>query len=187
MNIVAEIVLRWSTASLLLLSAGSSPLEKPPKVEVPTLTGVSYAYEPDVLPEPTIIETSSSVVSPSATPPQQPKKQPTPYNHTPKVYTLRPVVALYRQDVIDQCKLVMWQVQPVVLAGHNHCGWHYLDNIPMGSHVVVKGTHEDGTYLVVGHKTQEHFNVPDWFKNYDLVLQTCTKTGLGFSLGVKIG
>lgn len=107
----------------------------------------------------------------------------------PKVYRLAPVTAYFSQRAIDQCKLVLFGTNPTnLIAAHNNCGYGWLDNIPTGSTVIVTVGPAQGTYRVVGHKWigEKGGRAPAWLGNYDLVLQTCTDSGTGFSVAQRV-
>ncbi len=108
-----------------------------------------------------------------------------------KVITVSPVTAFYSQATVDRGKLVTWMTEPVcLLAGHNNRGWQWLDDVAVGRTVVVATGPCAGRYRVTGHRWQpvKGGPVPGWMSDpaIDLVLQTCTATGLGFSLAVRI-
>lgn len=105
-----------------------------------------------------------------------------------KTVTLYPVTAIGSQKTIDQGKLVTWMTSPTcLLAGHNNRGWSFLDDIANGTIVIVKTGPCVGSYKVVGHRNQKVKGgpVPSWMVQYPLILQTCTSSGLGFSLLVR--
>lgn len=126
-------------------------------------------------------ETIGEVTQPS------PKPRP-PVGQGEKAINLYPVTALFSQNVVDQGNLVTWMTSPTCLiAGHNNRGWNWLDDIANGTAVNVKTGPCTGSYVVVGHRRQSVKGgpVPAWMSGYPLILQTCTSTGLGFSLLVK--
>jgi len=106
----------------------------------------------------------------------------------PDDVTLAPVTAYRDQGAIDDGSLVLWRQLPYLLAAHEHLGWGWLDDIPVGTRVVVTTGPAAGAYVVVGHDwmPEQGGEMPASFADYDLVLQTCTGTsGSGFTLAVR--
>lgn len=142
---------------------------------------------PSVLPSPSVKVSRTPEVR-KVTVTRQASTKPT--VRSPKTYRLSPVTAYFSQAAIDQCKLVLFGVSPTnLIAAHNDCGYGWLDNIPTGSIVIVTTGPAAGKYKVVGHKwlDEKGGRAPSWLGDYDLVLQTCTTHGTGFSVAVRIG
>ena len=69
----------------------------------------------------------------------------------------------------------------------NPAGWHWIDDLADGTLVVVATGPGQGTYQITGHhdlegKDHDITELPA----ADLILQTCTDWGLGFSLATRI-
>lgn len=100
---------------------------------------------------------------------------------------LRPRTGYGSQKAIDTGALVLWRKSPWLLAGHNHMGWHWIDDIPNGTIVVVETTAAKGRYVVIGHRTHpvKGGPTPRWIYNLPsnyLLLQTCRTKGMAFSI-----
>lgn len=91
----------------------------------------------------------------------------------------------HAQRCIDAGTLTMYAGR--ILAGHNFQGYQWLSRVPVGRTVYVISGPLAGTYRVYGHLYvgRQGGSIPD-FGKADLVLQTCTGRGTGFSLAVRI-
>lgn len=95
------------------------------------------------------------------------------------------------QVCIDQGKLTLYYPAGVnTLAGHNYMGYDWMDNLPVGRTVVIKSGGLRGTYKVYGHGWAQRGSKGGKFpaNGYGaaVALQTCTKTGTGFSFLRKV-
>lgn len=134
-------------------------------------------------------------VQPSPTPAPVPQEAPVerpapaPAPATPETIWLEPVTALGDQGVVDEGHLVTWMTAPTcLLAGHDYAGWAWMSSVPVGTRIEVTAGPCAGTYEVYGHKGHDWRGgpVPEWMNGVDLVLQTCTPNGTGFSLARSI-
>jgi hypothetical protein len=97
------------------------------------------------------------------------------------------------QAVIDRCKATLfWGPWPaeragtVWLAGHDHCGFGFWANLPMGTTVVFDGPHGTVSYVIVGRTWlprkggSSHGLIHD-----DLILQTCQGQGTSLTYAAR--
>lgn len=155
----------------------------------------SHSHLPSPTPSPTRV-TTSPVPEPIPTHINPPiTHEPTPTPTKPATIVLHPVLAIGSQLTVDACKLVLWDIIPLnIVAGHNTCGFGFLDNIAVGTEVDIDSGPAFGRYQVVAHATAGCHGTdcpyPDFLFNsrYDLALQTCIgTTDIGFSLARRIG
>lgn len=90
------------------------------------------------------------------------------------------------QPCIDQGKLTLYYPAGVAtLAGHNYMGYDWMDDLPVGRKVKVLSGSLAGTYVVYSHGSAARGSAGGTFPSSGLgaalALQTCTKTGTGFS------
>lgn len=105
---------------------------------------------------------------------------------TPTTITLYPIDGIHSQTAVDTGQLVTWSVSPLILAGHDTSGWHYIDDLLQGTIIVIATGPGQGTYTVTGnYDLQGKDHTADELPAADLILQTCTNTGLGFTLATR--
>jgi hypothetical protein len=90
------------------------------------------------------------------------------------------------QPCIDQGKLTLYYPAGVAtLAGHNYMGYDWMDDLPVGRKVKILSGSLAGTYVVYSHgyaaRGSAGGTFPDAGLGAAVALQTCTKTGTGFS------
>lgn len=190
-------------AILLPVVAGCAVATADPVAEPAPLPGVA-AVDDGLTPAPVVVPTvqpePTREPEPEPEPVQQPKVKPAPQPEPepepqgPETVTLSPITAIYDQSAIDAGHLVTWNkiYPPCLLAGHDNMGWHWLDDLAVGTVVVVATGPCAATYEIV-----DHYWVPpgtdtmtgdDHLRGYDLALQTCvTSGGYGYSLGMRVG
>lgn len=160
-------------AVILTVAASSSATTVPdrPQYTVTASADEDPALAVPVSPSPT---GSSGVTAAPSTP-------------APSSVTLAPITAYRDQGAVDSGALVLWRQLPYLLSGHEHMGWGWLDDIPVGARVVVTTGPATGEYTVVGHHWMDvqGGEMPAYFAEFDLVLQTCTATGTGFTLAAR--
>lgn len=141
-----------------------------------------------------VVQRAQTRVRTTATP--VPHKRPPARRPTaPQAVRLSPVTAYHSQATVDRCKLVLWDMAPPIIAGHNTCGgrfvWNWLDDLAVGRRVIVTSGPAQGTYQVYGHCRVDRKSgpYPSCFNGAGLVLQTCMENGIsmGFSLARKVG
>jgi len=143
----------------------------------------------EVTPPPT--QPAPQLEPPTSNPEQeQPQPQPelarTYQPPTPTTLTLNPIDGLYNQNAIDTGQLVTWSTNPLILAGHDTAGWHYIDDLLPGTLIVITTGPAQGTYTATGNydlQGKDHYT--DELPAADLILQTCTDGGLGFTLATR--
>ena len=151
------------------------PVDQPANEVAIFAQPVESSPTPEPEPEPTRTQTQTRTEAPPPAP-------------EPKTVTLSPVTAFFDQDVVDEDKLVTWTDSPCNIVGHDYAGWAFLAHIPIGTTVEVTTGPCAGSYEVVGHRWQGEKGtpIPDWFSNYDLILQSCVPDGLGFSTAMRV-
>jgi hypothetical protein len=102
--------------------------------------------------------------------------------------SLCPTDARGDQSAIDTGALVLWRDAPYLLAAHEHMGWSWLDEVAPGTIIEVTCGDSAGTYEAVGNDyvDEQGGSMPGYFTEYDLVLQTCSGDGSGFTLARRL-
>ena len=177
-----------STAPIGAVDADPTPVPPVRVTPTPEPTPEPVESKPEPKPEPTQQQQSKPAPKPEpkpTTPPPPPK---------PDTVTLSPITAIYDQSAIDAGNLVTWNkiYPPCLLAGHDNMGWDWLDDLAVGTVVVVDTGPCAATYEIVDHywvpPGTEVMTGDDHLRGYDLALQTCVSSGgYGFSLGVRVG
>ena len=90
------------------------------------------------------------------------------------------------QPCIDAGKLTLYYPAGVAtLAGHNYMGYDWMDDLPVGRKVKILSGSLAGTYVVYSHGYAARGSAGGKFPSAGygaaVALQTCTKTGTGFS------
>lgn len=175
-------------------SAIPSHALSPPSSTAPAQVGTykstprAYDYQSTWVPRADPVQPSPTPAPvPQEAPVEQPAPAPAPA--TPETIWLEPVTALGDQGAVDEGHLVTWMTSPTcLLAGHDYAGWAWMSSVPVGTRIEVTAGPCAGTYEVYGHNGHDWRGgpVPEWMSGVDLVLQTCTPNGTGFSLARSI-
>lgn len=85
------------------------------------------------------------------------------------------VVAPGSQAAIDRCHLVLWSWHPMLLAGHNYCGWSWIARLRVGTVVHVLSGPARGRWHVVRRLVLagQGGPMPASAMSQRLILQTC--------------
>jgi len=97
------------------------------------------------------------------------------------------------QAVIDRCKATLfWGPWPaerpgtVWLAGHDHCGYGFWADLPMGTTVAFHGPHGTVSYVIVGRTWLPRKGGPSrGLLHDDLILQTCQGRGTSLTYAAR--
>lgn len=187
-----EMALVVGVAALTMLAVGVGEVLDPPYPE-----RVAGAAAPP--PEPTLVEAiiAEPYVEPMPEPTAEPELvepyvepesvDPGPVVLTPTSYTTQD------QAAIDSGALVTWLDGagglPCLLGGHDYAGWHWIDDIPVGTHVLVTQGACAGEWVVVENRWGPTSpDVHDWMWSYGghLALQTCEAGGYGYSIARRL-
>jgi len=99
------------------------------------------------------------------------------------------------QAVIDRCRATLfWGPWPADgpgtawLAGHDHCGFGFWADLPIGTTVSFSGPHGAGSYVIVGRTWVPNKGGPSrGLIHDDLILQTCQGHGTALTYGARRG
>lgn len=136
--------------------------------------------EPAPAPAPAPEPVPQSIPEPEPAPPQ-------PEPVEPPTITLYPSTGIYSQAAIDTGGIITWSTSPLIVAGHDYAGWDYIDDLAIGTRVYIGSGPGIGLYEVTGSYDlygKDHYI--DAVPYADLILQTCTDWGLGFSLATRV-
>jgi len=140
--------------------------------------------------------------APRAAPPARPRTAPVPRSAAStfpvgatviRIGTWSTTVERGDQAVVDRCKATLfWGPWPaerpgtVWLAGHDHCGYGFWADLPMGTIVAFHGPYGTVSYVIVGRTWLPRKGGPSQgLIHDDLILQTCQGQGTSLTYGAR--